>query len=164
MRPGCTQAGVSERALSNVDRRVSDDLQEGSAASLGSRRWSGGSTAIESVLQTQHVDYAISAFWLLRRDVLEAVGLLDEEIFSRPEDVDYCLRVWKAGYTVVYDSCSACGALRTGNLAAFPVVPCCRQSRRRSHVLVPEARLCIFNAPTVPRVQPVTRPVAERFA
>ena len=56
-----------------------------------------------STLQTQHVDYAISAFWLLRRDVVEAVGLLDEEIFYSPEDVDYCLRVWKAGYTVLYD-------------------------------------------------------------
>jgi GT2 family glycosyltransferase len=54
-------------------------------------------------LQTQHVDYAISAFWLLRREVLEAVGLLDEKIFYSPEDVDYCLRVWKAGYTVLYD-------------------------------------------------------------
>ena len=54
--------------------------------------------------QTAHsVDYAISAFWLLRRDVLAAVGLLDEEIFYSPEDVDYCLRVWKAGYTVMYD-------------------------------------------------------------
>jgi len=56
-----------------------------------------------SALQTQRVDYAISAFWLLRRDVLEAVGLLDEQIFYSPEDVDYCLRVWKSGYTVLYD-------------------------------------------------------------
>ena len=49
------------------------------------------------------VDYAISAFWMLRRDVVSDVGLLDENIFYSPEDVDYCLRVWKAGYTVVYD-------------------------------------------------------------
>jgi GT2 family glycosyltransferase len=51
----------------------------------------------------QLVDYAISAFWIMRREVLERVGLLDENIFYSPEDVDYCLRVWKAGYTVVYD-------------------------------------------------------------
>jgi GT2 family glycosyltransferase len=51
----------------------------------------------------QTVDYAISAFWLMRRDVLEAVGLLDERIFYSPEDVDYCLRVWNAGYTVEYE-------------------------------------------------------------
>lgn len=48
------------------------------------------------------VDYAISAFWLLPRYVLEAVGLLDEKIFYAPEDVDYCLRVWKAGYRILY--------------------------------------------------------------
>lgn len=50
------------------------------------------------------VDYAISAFWLMRRSVLEQVGLLDERIFYAPEDVDYCLRVWKAGYAVLYDA------------------------------------------------------------
>jgi len=49
------------------------------------------------------VDYAISAFWLFRRDVLDRVGPLDERIFYSPEDVDYCLRVWQAGYSVVYD-------------------------------------------------------------
>ncbi|MBE0596681.1 MAG: glycosyltransferase family 2 protein [Desulfuromonadales bacterium] len=48
------------------------------------------------------VDYAISALWLLRREVLESVGHLDEKIFYAPEDVDYCLRVWKAGYPVLY--------------------------------------------------------------
>jgi len=48
------------------------------------------------------VDYAISALWVLRRDVLERVGLLDERIFYAPEDVDYCLRVWEAGLRVLY--------------------------------------------------------------
>lgn len=49
------------------------------------------------------VDYAIAAFWLLRRQVLDEVGLLDERIFYAPEDVDYCIRVWKAGYSVLMD-------------------------------------------------------------
>jgi GT2 family glycosyltransferase len=47
-------------------------------------------------------DYAISAFWMLPRAVLEKVGLLDEKIFYSPEDVDYCIRVWRAGYRIVY--------------------------------------------------------------
>ncbi len=48
------------------------------------------------------VDYAISACWLLSRPALQATGLLDERIFYSPEDVDYCIRVWKAGFQVHY--------------------------------------------------------------
>lgn len=48
------------------------------------------------------VDYAISACWLLSKQAVEATGLLDERIFYSPEDVDYCIRLWKAGYQVHY--------------------------------------------------------------
>jgi GT2 family glycosyltransferase len=48
------------------------------------------------------VDYAISAFWLMRRDLLQTVGKLDERIFYAPEDVDFCLRTWLSGKTIVY--------------------------------------------------------------
>jgi len=50
------------------------------------------------------VDYAISALWVLKREVLKKVGLLDENIFYAPEDVDYCLRIWLAGYKIIYNS------------------------------------------------------------
>lgn len=49
------------------------------------------------------VDYAISACWLIPRRVVEVVGLLDENIFYAPEDADYCVRVWQAGFQVIYD-------------------------------------------------------------
>lgn len=48
------------------------------------------------------VDYLIGACWLMRKEIIEKVGLLDEKIFYAPEDVDYCARVWKAGYKVVF--------------------------------------------------------------
>lgn len=48
------------------------------------------------------VDYAISACWLLSSEAIAAVGLLDERIFYSPEDVDYCIRIWQAGYQVHY--------------------------------------------------------------
>lgn len=48
------------------------------------------------------VDYAISACWFFRRDLLDAVGYLDERIFYSPEDVDFCIRTWKAGWKVVF--------------------------------------------------------------
>ena len=48
------------------------------------------------------VDTAISACWLLKREVIDKVGLLDENIFYSPEDIDYCLRVWSEGYMIKY--------------------------------------------------------------
>lgn len=49
------------------------------------------------------VDYAISAFWLLPKSVFLDIGLLDENIFYSPEDVDFCMRLWCAGYNICYD-------------------------------------------------------------
>lgn len=49
------------------------------------------------------IDYAISAFWLMRRELFDSVGFLDERIFYAPEDVDFCLRVWKSGLRILYE-------------------------------------------------------------
>ena len=49
------------------------------------------------------VGYVIGACQALRRDALDKVGMLDEAIFYGPEDVDLCLRMWKAGWKVVWD-------------------------------------------------------------
>lgn len=54
------------------------------------------------------VDYAISAVWIFRRELLEKVGFLDEKFFYAPEDVDYCLRIWRSGFTVVCDPTVTC--------------------------------------------------------
>lgn len=48
------------------------------------------------------VDYLMSACWLIKNEVIEKVGLLDEKIFYAPEDAEYCIRVWKKGYKVAY--------------------------------------------------------------
>ena len=47
-------------------------------------------------------DTAISACWFLRKSTLQQVGGLDEKIFYSPEDLDYSLRVWQAGYSILY--------------------------------------------------------------
>lgn len=54
------------------------------------------------------VDSCISAAWLVRREAMEAVGLLDERIFYSPEDVDYCLRLWLKGWQVIYEPRAGC--------------------------------------------------------
>ena len=48
------------------------------------------------------VDYLMSACWLIRPEVLDKAGLLDENIFYAPEDAEYCIRVWKSGYQVAF--------------------------------------------------------------
>lgn len=49
----------------------------------------------------QDVDYLLSACWLMPKEVVDVVGYLDEKIFYAPEDVDYCVRIHRAGYRVV---------------------------------------------------------------
>lgn len=49
------------------------------------------------------VGYLMSACWLIKVEVIEKIGLLDEKIFYAPEDVEFCLRAWVNGYNVLYD-------------------------------------------------------------
>lgn len=51
---------------------------------------------------TRPVGYVMSACWLMRKSTIDMVGYFDERIFYAPEDVEYCIRCWKAGYKVAY--------------------------------------------------------------
>jgi hypothetical protein len=51
---------------------------------------------------TRDVDYVIGACQLIRREALEKVGYLDENIFYGPEDIDYCIRMYRNGWKVYY--------------------------------------------------------------
>jgi GT2 family glycosyltransferase len=57
---------------------------------------------LATAVEPFEIDYAISAFWLMRKTLLDTVGTLDERIFYAPEDADFCLRVWKAGRRIIY--------------------------------------------------------------
>lgn len=50
----------------------------------------------------REVDQVMGAFFLIRRSVIEKIGLLDERYYIWFEEVDYCLRAKNAGFKVFY--------------------------------------------------------------
>lgn len=56
----------------------------------------------QSPLQTQEVDWLVGAALLTRRQILDQVGGFDEGYFMYSEELDWCRRVKKAGWRIVY--------------------------------------------------------------
>ena len=111
-RPGIGLAGVRQVTpdgkLFPTIRRFPNGLRALGEA-LGSERvglhrsWLG-----ERVLETRAYDretvcdWTSGSFMLVRRNVLRAVGLLDERFFLYSEEVDLCRRIKSAGWEVVH--------------------------------------------------------------
>ncbi|MGB9706819.1 MAG: glycosyltransferase family 2 protein [Microgenomates group bacterium] len=53
--------------------------------------------------QVSSIDYVSGCAMLIRRPVLEKIGLFDERYFLYFEDVDFCLRAKKAGFKVAIE-------------------------------------------------------------
>jgi len=52
--------------------------------------------------KVKDVETAISAFWMFHTGLLKKIGYLDENIYYAPEDLDFCLSSWQAGFRIVY--------------------------------------------------------------
>ena len=52
--------------------------------------------------QSMEVDSVVGAFMLIRKSVIDKIGLLDESFFMYGEDLDYCWRCKEAGFKVWY--------------------------------------------------------------
>ena len=52
--------------------------------------------------ETHEVDAVSGAFLMIRRQVVEQIGLLDERFFMYGEELDWCLRARRAGWAVMY--------------------------------------------------------------
>jgi GT2 family glycosyltransferase len=52
--------------------------------------------------RTTAVNILVGCFSMIRRETLDAVGLLDENLFMYGDDVDWCTRCWNAGWEVVF--------------------------------------------------------------
>lgn len=74
--------------------------------------------------EVREVDWVSGACMLLRRELTEQIGLLDEQFFWGSEDVDYCWRAHKAGWQVLYtpqpEIIHAVG--RSSNKAVIPTI------------------------------------------
>lgn len=71
------------------------------------RRWSlftGHTLAHWAQDSTRPVDILSGCFWLVRREALAEVGLLDESFFMYGEDMDWCRRFWNRGWEVLFVS------------------------------------------------------------
>ena len=55
-------------------------------------------------LRTVHeVDCIVGAFFMVRRDVIRQVGLLDEDYFMYGEDIDWAYRIRKKGWKILFN-------------------------------------------------------------
>jgi N-acetylglucosaminyl-diphospho-decaprenol L-rhamnosyltransferase len=53
--------------------------------------------------RVRSVDWVSGAFLMIRRQVMERIGLLDERMFLCFEDIDWCARARKAGWKVLFN-------------------------------------------------------------
>lgn len=51
---------------------------------------------------THEIDTPVGAFFMIRREVLRQVGLLDEKFFMYGEDIDLAFRIKQAGWQISY--------------------------------------------------------------
>ncbi|MFA6386850.1 MAG: glycosyltransferase family 2 protein, partial [Candidatus Paceibacterota bacterium] len=52
--------------------------------------------------KTQEVDQVMGAFMMIRREVIEKIGLMDETFWLWYEEVDFCKRAKNAGFKILY--------------------------------------------------------------
>ncbi|MCX7643511.1 MAG: glycosyltransferase family 2 protein, partial [Armatimonadetes bacterium] len=52
--------------------------------------------------EVREVDWVSGAALLVRRELFEQIGLLDERFWAYCEDVDLCWRAWQAGFKVLF--------------------------------------------------------------
>lgn len=71
--------------------------------------------------RTLPVDVIVGCFSMIRRETLDEVGLLDENLFMYGDDIDWCRRCWKAGWQVVFYPGAQAIHDRGKITAAYPV-------------------------------------------
>jgi GT2 family glycosyltransferase len=81
----------------------------------------------------KEVDVLVGCFWLMRREALDTVGLLDEDFFIYSEDVDWCTRAWKTGWHIAFAPVGQAVHYREGSSANDPARFAVAQQRAVLH-------------------------------
>ena len=99
--------------------------------------------------ETSRVDWLAGASMLIRSQVLEDIGLLDEEFFMYYEETDLCLRARRAGWTtwyVVESAVTHIGGVSTGLKDKARPTPPFWFASRRHFFLKNHGRLALWAA------------------
>jgi len=83
--------------------------------------------------RTLSVDVIVGCFSMIRREVFEQVGLLDEELFMYGDDVDWCRRARNAGWEVMFYAGGQAIHDRGKTTAPYPVRFAVAQQRSVLH-------------------------------
>jgi hypothetical protein len=109
LHPGAGIAGPLLRGSGGEDQRsarrfpsLAGELEAGLRLGLASRLLSRWVVAPASRAEAHATDWVPGACMLVRREVFERVGLLDEEFFLYFEEVDLCRRARSAGFECWY--------------------------------------------------------------
>ena len=62
----------------------------------------GKGVAVFDPTRAQEVDWVIGAFFMIRKSLIDRIGLLDEQFWIYGEEVDFCHRAKKAGFQTWY--------------------------------------------------------------
>ena len=94
----------ADGSFDKASRRNFPDLANGILHGLGLASLSSKPYNIVDAPDDQiaEVDSVMGAFLMIRAEVIEKIGLLDEAFFMYGEDLDWCYRAKQAGYKVMF--------------------------------------------------------------
>ncbi len=52
--------------------------------------------------QIQDVDWVVGACMLIRHEIINEVGILDEDLFLYGEEIEWCIRIKNKGWRIIY--------------------------------------------------------------